>query len=450
MLVEFRVANHRSLRGEQALTLTAGRVGEPDDPRPRTVPGHVERLLTVAGLYGANASGKSNVLSALAFMQEAVLSSHRLWLPTDGVPRDAFAWGEAAASPSVFEVELVLEGVRYRYGFACDDERFVEEWLHAWPRGRKQVWFERDWQEGRETVKFGDALGGDGRAANHLVRDITRPNALLLSAAAQLDLGAVLAPYAWFAGLKWGGAQLARAGRGDAERVLFWRRSRPRSTEAMAARLLARGRVNQLNLFDLPGLRDDGVDDLALFKSFILAADLGIVDIALKSDGDPTGGEARVMFRHAAQDPTEEAWLPLEAESRGTRALFSLGPLVVDALRRGGLLVVDELESGLHPQLALALVRHFNDPALNPHHAQLLFTTHDTHLLGTTAAEAALRRDQVWLTEKDGTGATTLYPLTDFKPRKAENLERGYLQGRYGAVPFLGELASPPGQERGE
>lgn len=99
------------------------------------------------------------------------------------------------------------------------------------------------------------------------------------------------------------------------------------------------------------------------------------------------------------------------------------------------------MEASLHPLLALAVVRLFNDPQTNPHNAQILFATHDTNLLGTVSGAPALRRDQIWLTEKDQDGATVVYPLTDYKPRKAENLERGYLQGRYGAIPFLGDFA---------
>ncbi len=104
-------------------------------------------------------------------------------------------------------------------------------------------------------------------------------------------------------------------------------------------------------------------------------------------------------------------------------------------------MLVDELESSLHPSLGLAIVKMFNSPKTNPKNAQILFTTHDTNLLGTTLGEPPLRRDQVWFTEKDKEGASKLYPLTDYKPRKAENLERGYLQGRYGAIPFLGDIA---------
>jgi hypothetical protein len=153
------------------------------------------------------------------------------------------------------------------------------------------------------------------------------------------------------------------------------------------------------------------------------------------------------MVQHRSEHA--DAWLPLEQESRGTLTLFRIGPVLVDVLRTGGVLVVDELEASLHPLLALNIVRRFNDPVANPRNAQLLFTTHDTHLLGTVLGEPALRRDQIWLTEKDPDGATALYPLTDYKPRKSENLERGYLQGRYGAIPFLGHLV-PVDADRGE
>jgi len=125
--------------------------------------------------------------------------------------------------------------------------------------------------------------------------------------------------------------------------------------------------------------------------------------------------------------------MPFDQESEGTKTLFSLaGPILV-ALHGGGVLVVDELDRSLHTQLAKRIVTMFNDPATNPNNAQLVFNTHDTNLLDTDV----LRRDQIWFTEKGSDGATRLFPLTDFRARKYENLERGYLQGRYGAVPSI-------------
>jgi hypothetical protein len=149
-----------------------------------------------------------------------------------------------------------------------------------------------------------------------------------------------------------------------------------------------------------------------------------------------------VLVRH--QHSGSEAWLPLEQESQGTRTLFELAPPLIRALRRGSVLAIDELEASLHPLLAAHVVRQFHDPETNPRNAQIIFTTHDTNLLGTTLGDPLLRRDQIWLTEKDREGATSLYPLSDYKPRKAENIERGYLQGRYGAIPFLGDLGIAP------
>ena len=133
MLIEFRVENHRSLWDEQALTLEAGRIGGSSDTRPRSVAGHGASLLPAAVIYGANASGKSNVLAALAFMRKAVILSHRQWEPEGGIPRTAFAWGDERNEPSMFEASFLVGETKYVYGFAVDDEVVQEEWLFAWP-----------------------------------------------------------------------------------------------------------------------------------------------------------------------------------------------------------------------------------------------------------------------------------------------------------------------------
>jgi hypothetical protein len=189
---------------------------------------------------------------------------------------------------------------------------------------------------------------------------------------------------------------------------------------------------------------DDFVSLADQFKDMVRNADFGILDMrVLKNDSDeiPRYSRARIQLKHKSS--VEDAWLPLEEESQGTQKLFQMALPVLQTLRDGAVMIVDELEASLHPALAQKIVELFNKPEKNPRNAQLVFTTHDTNLLGTTLGTPVLRRDQVWLTEKDDEGGTALYPLTDYHPRKSENVERGYLQGRYGAIPFLGKFAWP-------
>jgi AAA15 family ATPase/GTPase len=191
---------------------------------------------------------------------------------------------------------------------------------------------------------------------------------------------------------------------------------------------------------------DDEASDslLSRFKSLLKNADVGIIDMRINRKEPSQGLRFRssdLELKH--QSESDDAWLPLEEESRGTKTLFQLALPVLRTIQRGHLMVVDELESSMHPNLAEHIVRQFNDPEINTHNAQLIFSTHDTNLIGTLSGEPALRRNQVWLTEKDATGATVLYPLTDFKPRKGENIGRGYVQGRYGAIPYLGNFRIP-------
>lgn len=422
MLVEFRVQNHRSLLKEQALSLEATRDGDERDSRPRQVPGHPQPLLPAVGLYGANASGKSNVLAALAFMREAVFESHRNWSPDDGVPRDQFAWGRHREEPSIFEATVVLNGVRFEYGFVASDECFLEEWLYAWPLGKKQVWFERD----GNAFKFGDHLKGE----NKLIEDVTRTNALFLSAAAQHHHAQLMPLFSFF-----GAIQPINLSVGPHSYSRFL------APEYSLVRLLdGFYDPRQAKLFP----DDDTAESLvSRFRELLKNADIGIVDMRLlRGDAsDMPRRQRSVRFQLKHRSEVDDAWLPLEEESRGTRTLFRMALPILRAIDEGSVLLIDELEASLHPALAQQVVRQFNDPATNPRGAQLIFTTHDTNLIGTTLGEPVLRRDQVWLTEKDGFGATALYPLTDFRPRKAENLERGYLQGRYGAIPFLGDFA---------
>lgn len=403
MLLQFRVENHRSLRDEQVLSAVAA--GNRDDPRLIRSDGVPEALLPALALYGANASGKSNVLAALGFMRDAVIRSHRLWEPEGGTPQEAFALSSKVSEPSLYEVDILVDRVRYRYGFVLSAVRVEEEWLYTWPQGRKQTWFTRE----EDAFEFGRSMGGE----NEAIRSFTRSNSLFLSAAAQNNHPALSPIFAWF-----------RA-------TGFELRNRGMTASKMSA--LGGFLKEQLSSSeDAVGREQDALVHL------IRAADVGIVNIRVDR-------REQIYLRHKADDP-DKGWLPLEWESAGTITLLGIAARLIGALREGRLLAIDELEASLHPTVALQILRLFNDPAHNPRGAQLVFTTHDTNLLGNVLGDPPLRRDQIWFTEKDESGATRLYPLTDFHPRKEENLERGYLQGRYGAIPFLGELVSERGR----
>lgn len=429
MLIRFRVANFRSLRDEQELSLVAA------FPEGRTdlvdIEGAGLDLLRVAGIYGANAAGKSNVLEALEFMSQAVRGSHRQWGPEQPIPWEPFLLDPAMrAEPSLFEADFLIEGIRYQYGFRLDDERVLEEWLHVYPKNRRQVWLARN-ADALEPFVFGREL----RGSNRTIEALTRKNSLFLSVAAENNHQALLPIYAWFVnGLKFSSAR------------------------------------NRTRHVPLRALEQDGKRIL----DFLKLADLGIVDFEIQGstaprlevdveDLDPLSIDwaikqlrrqlqlrgPKLYFKHQAK--IGQISLPIERESQGTRAWLALLEPLVDTLRNRGLLCVDELDASLHPHLAAEVIRIFQDPDRNPGGAQLIFNTHDTNLLGNLLGEQpTLHRDQVWFVEKDNEGVSHLYPLTDFKPRKAENLERGYLQGRYGAIPFISTQLQPENAEESQ
>lgn len=427
MLIRFRARNFRSLKEEQELSLVASSLK--DSPEAVTkVDGLDLGLVRVAAIYGANASGKSNVIKALAYMSSAVQSSQREWAPEGPIPREPFLLDpRSRLDPSTFEVDLLLDGVRFHYGFSLNDREVLDEWLDAYPTGskpvRKQMWFKRDGKK----FTFGNKMGGD----NSAIERLTRPNSLFLSAAAQNNHESLLPVYKWFAE--------------HFTYVLKDRGPLARETAEMCKdKTLKSSLLNLLRIADL-GVVGLGVREVDLFSWSSEAgeeeagnAEDELVQVmnnlfqVLKKRHVPEKAHiVDLIHKGVAQ---EGVTLREYNESAGTLAFFGLLGPVLRATNSGGTVCVDELDASLHPLLALEVVRLFNDPKLNPRGAQIIFTTHDTNILD----RASLRRDQIWFTEKDAEGGTHLYPLTDFKPRKNENLERGYLQGRYGAVPFIG------------
>lgn len=419
MLLRFSVRNHRSLRDRQELSLVAAGSIK-DNPEGLIRPEGLDLdpgVLPVAVIYGANASGKSNVLHALEAMSRAVLDSYRKWKPDAGVHRWPFYLEEQTrAQSSEFEVDIVVGGVRYQYGFEADDQLFLREWLRAWPRGRRQTWFER---EKDQPIRFGRALSG-GRA----IEAVSRPNSLFLSAAVQAGHQQLSTVAGWFERLR-----LARRENEAARLEYAVSQVRKRGWEAILKQLLH--------------VADFGISKLEVFEQKLSEGEQQRVSAILQAIQNLSPEEARaeaarprqrLVLKHRARD--QAVALTMEDESDGTLVFLSLVYPVLDALTRGEVLLVDELESSMHPELARALIDLFLDPGTNTGAGQLICTTHNTQLMRTKG----LRRDSVWFTEKGTEGATRLFPLTDYRTRKKMDLESGYLQGRFGGVPVLGDF----------
>lgn len=419
MLLSFRVSNYRSIRDEQEFSfVTDSHAGPPDGD------GWDDSVGTVAGIFGANASGKSNALKALQFIHTAVVSSYNAWASGDSIPIVPFVIDPSFEQmPSDFEIVFQVEKVRYQYGFRLTKERVVGEWLYVYVTHRRQVWFERD-AVSEDQWYFGKSFTG----RNRVIADLTGPRTLFLAAAAANN------------------HEMAR-------RVEHFIRTHLRFAfpENMATRIRYTRDVSSDNgdwdsVVDLMRFADLGIRSARVRREVWEPRQSQAVASALKALSESTSEPisslvdriAKVVeFGHSAGPGQEQVYLPLSAESLGTQTLFALAGPIIRAIANGDTLLVDEIDASLHPRLTCEIIRIFKDPVENPRQAQLVFTSHDTTLLGGLLDEAELARDEVWFTEKKADGATTLYPLTDFSPRKTENLERGYLQGRYGAVPYL-------------
>lgn len=385
MLIQFTIENHRSIKNSAVISFTASK--DTSFRENLLHPDKKKTLLPAIAIYGANAAGKSNVLHAMKTMKNMIVGDAAKLLKGQKLPWEPF--GENT-NPTAFETVFMYHGVRYAYGFSFDENRIHTEYLYYWPNGREAMIFSRDHgvYEFRENVNEQTALSNR-----------TPDNKLYLVSSNDWNLPQTENAYMWFF-----------------EKLTFLMEEEPARSET----------VEQILSSDTKKMR--------ILKELMLA-DLGISDVSIKN----ISGHAPVItttHRIIHEDGSVEHFqLRMDQESAGTQRFFARIGGWLQALDQGALLLVDEIEDSLHPLLTKRFIEMIQDQHVNVNGAQLLFTTHDAMLLDLKF----FRRDQIWFAEKDDkTCATELYSLASFSPRKGEDVRKGYLRGRFGAVPFIG------------
>lgn len=418
MLLRFEAENVSSIVERQELSLVASKLkGNESGLLP--VPGTLDlQAVPVALIYGANASGKTNFVRALMFMRNAILSSHSQGNPKGGVPRAPFALDEEIENqPSHFEAEFVVDGSRYIFGFTCDSKDFLTEWLYSFPEGKRRKLYER---EGK-SVEFGPSMLGPKK----ILVDFMRSNSLFISTATQNDHEELSKLVEFFRNIEYSG-----------------------TLSASPVTVTSTFKEGQIDPRTIKFLEDTGTGIVGIeqhqkeIPEQVKAFNLELAAIAKKHLGDetavesePSGKDVEIQLVH--QGLKGRYALPLRRESAGTRRILVMMSKVLRALDSGNLLIIDELDASLHTLVAEQILELFSNKIYNPCGAQLIATTHDTNILACNH----LRRDQIWFCEKDRFGTSRIYSLADFKLRANDRFEKGYLEGRFGAIPFSGDLA---------
>ena len=427
MLIQFGVGNFRSFRDQSILSLVSANRNARETEINRNNTFDVSNKLTLlksAALYGANASGKSNLINAIAFMRHFVVSSagdSQTGLPTGVEPFRLST--ETEGKPSFFEIIFIAGGTQYRYGFELDYVHVVSEWLFSVPATKEATLFTREEQNISVSPKyFKEGKGLEKK---------TRSNALFLSVSAQFNGEISSKILAWFQQL------VVISGLEDQfYRVFTIKQLMGGQFKNDIVQLVknldmeiaeVEGRKLENVQFQIPGNVPDE------FRALLLKGVQGQEFLTVRTK-HPKWNEKGEQVGLVEFDMDMN-------ESHGTQKAFYLAGPVLDVLQRGAVLVIDEMEARLHPLVTKELISLFNSEKHNPHRAQLILTTHDTNLL----SNKVFRRDQIWFVEKDRQSASHLYSLAEIKVnnnliRNDASYEDDYLKGRYGAVPFLGNI----------
>ncbi|MGI8047471.1 AAA family ATPase [Campylobacter jejuni] len=422
MLIEFRVENFLSIQDEQVLSMVAS--SDNTFLTSHTNNDKKLKLLKSSVLYGANASGKSNIIKALAIMKKIVISCAN-GQRGDKLPITPFLLGNEDDKPTKFEIIFIQNDTKYQYGFILNSEKILEEWLLIFGESnRAQKWFERIYNEKEE--KYNYSFGTKFLGSKQLWAENTRDNALFLSVAIQLNNEQLKPVFDFF--LKYIRVTCTDSWNDGQEVTIDILRQDKQKI------------ISYLKRADLD-IEDIVVEETELNKTNLMQENIPqeikqMIQADLEKGAKLT--QTNIHTIHTNQQGELVTFDMETSESQGTRKFFGLIGPWIEALEQGYTIVVDELNTHLHPLMTKFLVNLFHNEDLNKSNAQLIFTTHDTSILN----QDVFRRDQIWFCEKQNK-ATKLYPLSDFKVRKDKtNLENDYLLGRFGALPYFKEILS--------
>jgi hypothetical protein len=419
MLIEFSIGNYRSFKDKVTFSMKAANIVAQDtktDEHNTFVVDDQLTLLKSAAIYGANASGKSNLAKAINFMKWFMINSSKETQSTEPIGVEPFALStETQTQPSLFEMVFILDDKTYRYGFKATEKNVVSEWLFYVSKKRQTRLFERENQDFNISKKF---QGED-------IQSKTRENALFISVAAQFNVEI-------------------------AKKVLDWVTKKIQiisglnSYSSYTFKYLEAGDDNREEIIQLIKNLDLGIRDIRVTEREVTLNPLLIPEELLKEVKSATvkATSRTIMTMHQKFDP-QGNFISLESfdldnqESEGTKKIFSIAGLLIDTLKKGNTLIFDEFDARLHPLMSKAIVEMFNSQENNYKNAQLIFMTHNTNLLNNKL----FRRDQIWFTEKNKYGATDLYSLVEYKIRNDASFESDYIKGKYGAIPFIGNLS---------
>lgn len=411
MIVQFSVENFLSIKERQVFSMLAS--------SDKTISGNLlegvkanENYLKSAVIYGANASGKSNIIKAINVVIMMLNNSNNMQ-PGQKLPIVPFRLDpEYINKPSSFEFILVIDGIKYAYGFKADENKVYEEYLYSYPNKKETKIFERT------NVDEYDFTLSEKSLKDLATKNLE--NKFFLATATTWNYEKTKPVFDYLT---------RRIG------VLFdYNQLRGFSFDAYKNDTTGRLKEFSINLLNEA---DININDFEVNDKEMTETDLAMIPPEIRGLIPKSIRGFQVTTSHSVENEngkSESVTFNFEDESLGTQNIFILNPILMNVLENGNTLFVDELDKSLHPFLVKYIIKIFNSEEYNKKGAQLIFNTHDTNLLSLNL----FRRDQIWFTEKDyKKGATVLYPLDDFPVRKTENVEKGYLNGRYGAIPFV-------------